>query len=329
MKKILLPVIAGPTASGKSDVAVKLALRFNGEVVSADSMQIYKFMDIGTAKVDKETRARVPHHMLDIVTPDVNYSLAMYQKQAGDIIEAIAARGQLPLLAGGTGLYIKALIENYPLDQLPHDPQTRERLASMWLQKGEKHMYSWLAQVAPEDASRINIGDKRRVLRALEIYCLTGRAPSEIHSEARAKSPFVPLLIGLTMPRKTLYAKINRRAQAMAAAGLPQEYSMLISMGFAADANSMLGLGYRQAGMLIKGIWSEQQMLEHLQRDTRRYAKRQLTWFRSMQDIIWLDNRDPAKTVDTISVLIAGKSGTFTNSKNKDKLARRDTIEQT
>lgn len=295
--KIPLLVVAGPTASGKSDAAVELADKLVGEVVSADSMQIYKYMDIGTAKVDMETRQRVPHHMLDVVEPDAEFNLADYKELAEGVCKDIWQRGKLPIMAGGTGLYIRAVCENFPLEQLPHDQACRERLNDMWDNKGQDYMLNWLNKVDPTTASRVN--DRRRIIRALEIYELTGRASAVIQQEARESSPFEPILYALALPRPVLYDKINARAELMVIQGLIGEYISLINKGYSPDCNAMMGLGYRHCRMHVEGKWSVSEMVEHLQRDTRRYAKRQLTWFRSM-DMVHLDNANTRQAIERI-----------------------------
>lgn len=303
--KIPLLVIAGPTASGKSAAAVELAQIFDGEIVSADSMQVYKYMDIGTAKVDLATRAQVPHHMLDVVEPDEDFSLAQYKEQADKIIQDIWRRQHLPILAGGTGLYIKAVTENYPLEQLPFDPHCRAELNRLWDERGREYMVSRLQQVDPETAAKAN--DRRRIIRALEIYQLTGRGPAEIHRQAKAESPFNALIFALTLPRPQLYERIELRAEAMVIQGLIGEYIKLIERGYSPAAKAMQGLGYYHAGMCVAGNWTREEMIANLQRDTRRYAKRQLSWFRGMQDVIWLDHSNPQASMEKISAETAGK----------------------
>lgn len=305
ISKIPLLVIAGPTASGKSAAALELAQIFNGEIVSADSMQVYKYMDIGTAKVDLATQAQVPHHMLDVVEPDEDFSLAQYKAQADKIIQDIWRRQRLPIMAGGTGLYIKAVTENYPLEQMPFDAGCRAELNRIWDERGREYMVSWLRQVDPETAAKAM--DRRRIVRALEIYELTGSSQTEIHRRAKAESPFDALIFALTLPRQRLYERIETRAEAMVIQGLIGEYIKLIERGYSPGAKAMQGLGYYHAGMYVAGSWTREEMIANLQRDTRRYAKRQLSWFRGMEDVIWLDNNNPQSSLERISLLTAGK----------------------
>lgn len=304
-EKIPLLVIAGPTASGKSDAAVELALELGGEVISADSMQVYKYMDIGTAKVDAETRAKVPHHMLDIVEPDQDYSLAEYKVQATAVAKEVWGRGKLPIMAGGTGLYIRAITENYPLEKMPHDPDCRAELNETWERRGREYMEAWLRRVDPETAAKAQ--DRRRIVRALEIFVLSGKAASWMQREAREANPFQPLQFALTLERAKLYAKIDARAELMVIQGLVGEYTSLIERGYSPEANAMQGLGYRHCGMYVQGLWTLEEMKEHLKQDTRRYAKRQLSWFRGMEGMTWLDNSEPQATVARILASVAGK----------------------
>jgi len=313
--KIPLLVIAGPTASGKSDIAVELAQLFNGEIVSADSMQVYKHMDIGTAKVSGEIRARVPHHMLDVAEPDADFSLAQYKEQADRIIQDIWQRGHLPLLVGGTGLYIKAVVENYPLDKLPYDASCRAELNRLWDERGKDYMVRWLEAVDPEAAARSK--DRRRIIRALEVYRLTGMSQTEIHRRGKVESPYDAVIFALTLPRTRLYQRIDARAADMVAHGLLEEYMGLLEKGYSPESKAMQGLGYYHAGMHVAGCWSREEMIAHLQRDTRRYAKRQLSWFRGMEAVIWVDNSNPLASIKRISEFAAGKVQQYSEVLNR------------
>lgn len=304
-ERVPLLVIAGPTASGKSYVAVELALKLDGEVISADSMQVYKYMDIGTAKVDEATRSRVPHHMLDIVEPHEDYSLAEYKEQATAVIHEVWQRGKVPIMAGGTGLYIRAITDNYPLEQLPHDPDCRAELSETWDQRGREYMQAWLQRVDPDTAAKVQ--DRRRIVRALEVFQLSGKAASQIQREAREANPFRTQQFALTLERSQLYEKIDARAEEMVIQGLVGEYTSLIERGYSPQANAMQGLGYRHSGMYVQGLWTLEEMKSQLKQDTRRYAKRQLSWFRGMEGMTWLDNSQPPATVARILDSVAGK----------------------
>lgn len=303
--KIPLLVIAGPTASGKSRAAVELALKLKGEVISADSMQVYKYMDIGTAKVDQATRLRVPHHLLDVVEPNQEFTVVDFKEGATAAAREIWARGKVPILAGGTGLYIKALTDNYPLEHLPRDRACREQLNRLWDKEGRDYMVQWLHKVDPETAAKA--ADRRRIIRALEIFQLTGKAPTLIHREAKGENPFSPMLFALTLPRPQLYARIEARTDLMVIQGLVGEYTSLLKRGYSPACKAMQGLGYHHCGQYVQGRWTLAEMIMHLKQDTRRYAKRQLSWFRGMEGIIWLDNTEPAAAIQRIYALAAGK----------------------
>lgn len=305
--KIPLLVIAGPTATGKSAVAVSLAKELDGEIISADSMQVYKYMDIGTAKVDWEIRKQIPHHLLDLVEPDADFSLALYKDLADKAIKDTWHRGRLPIMAGGTGLYIRAVVENYPLAELPYSAACRAEIEREWEQRGGDYMLAQLETIDPGYGAKAR--DKRRIVRALEIYRLSGRNLTEIQRESKKDSPYQPWVYALTLPRELLYSRINARALAMIKEGLIGEYSGIIAKGYAAGAKALQGLGYFHAGMYVSGRWNEAEMLSNLQRDTRRYAKRQLSWFRSMPAVKWLDNSDPRLSLLDISASVAGELG--------------------
>ena len=311
-EKIPLLVIAGPTAVGKSGVAVDLALKLNGEVVSADSMQVYKHMDIGTAKIDEATQTLVPHHMLDVVEPDQDFNLADYKSLAEARCKDIWKQGKVPILAGGTGLYIKAIVDNFPLEQLPHDQACRDELNRVWDLKGQDFMSQWLHRVDQDSAPRAL--DRRRIIRALEVHELTGRALSRIQTEAKEKSAFAPSLFALTLPRPKLYEKIEARTELMVIQGIVGEYTSLINRGYDPGSNAMMGLGYRHCGMYIQGLWTLDEMKENLKMDTRRYAKRQMTWFRGMQGMDFIDNTDPVLTVQRIYQRVAGNIGYYSEN---------------
>lgn len=301
---IPLLVIAGPTATGKSALAVALAERLGGEILSADSMQVYKYMDIGTAKVEGPLRARVPHHLLDLVEPNEDFSLAQYKEAADGVIGEIWERRRLPIMVGGTGLYIKAVLENYPLAQLPYDPACRARLNREWDQGGREQMVLRLAEADPQAA--LTARDRRRIIRALEVYELTGRSQSEIQEQAKEDSPYCPAVFALTLPRPLLYERIDARAESMVIQGLIGEYTGLIEGGYSPRAKAMQGLGYYHAGMHLTGCWTLPEMVANLQRDTRRYAKRQLSWFRGMA-VTWIDNSCPEESLERVFFTVAGK----------------------
>ncbi len=285
-------VIAGPTASGKSHVALKIAKEMEGEIVNADSMQVYKYMDIGTAKATEAERREVPHHLLDVVAPDEPFNAAMYRSLALPVIEDIAKRGKTCLVVGGTGLYIKALVGGL-FSCPPSDTGLRASLIKEWEELGPEGFHQKLASIDPESASKIHPHDKVRVTRAMEIYLLTGRKASELAQEHAFKDKRVEALkLCLDLPRGTLYERINKRTDAMVEAGLLDETKRLLEMGYSADLKPMKAIGYKHMVEHIKGITTLDEAIAKIKRDTRRYAKRQLTWFRADPEYQWVSPMD-------------------------------------
>ncbi|HHY82806.1 MAG TPA: tRNA (adenosine(37)-N6)-dimethylallyltransferase MiaA [Clostridiales bacterium] len=290
MDKIPLVVITGPTATGKTDLAIQIASRLNGEIVSADSMQIYRYMDIGTAKPSIEERRGIPHHMIDIVDPDEEYNAALYQKQASQIIRQIAERGRLPVLAGGTGLYINSIIYPMNFTDAVEDPEYRSYLNEILERYGAEHLHSMLSEIDPDTAARLHPNDTRRVIRAMEVYHLTGNTMENYRQNYREMdSDYHLLLYGLTMDRQKLYERINLRVDRMMKAGLVEEVKGLLERGYTKNLVSMQGLGYKEIIAYHEGLATLEEAVEILKRDTRRFAKRQLTWFKRESRIEWLD----------------------------------------
>jgi tRNA dimethylallyltransferase len=280
-------VICGPTALGKTSVGIELAAAFNGEIIGADSMQIYRYMDIGTAKPTPYEKSCAPHHFIDIVDPDEHFDAKKYSKMAHEKIMELHRQGITPFVVGGTGLYIKALVQGL-FKARPADPEVRMRLK----QEAEKHgadlLHKRLSNQDPYAAERIHPNDIYRLIRALEIYELTGKTISEYHREHKFKDePFRVFKIGLQMDRELMYDRINHRVDAMIEAGFLDEVKMLLAGGYSADLKSMQSIGYRHMVDFIEGrtLWDE--TLRTLKRDTRRYAKRQLTWFKADSEIVW------------------------------------------
>lgn len=288
--KTPLLVVLGPTATGKSELALALALRFNGEIVSGDSMQVYQGLDIGTAKLPVAERRGVPHHLLDIIPPEQPFSVADFRRLAAEAIADIAARGRLPLLVGGTGLYIDSLLYpyNFPAAQ-PAEPQLRRRLQQEYQQLGAEALHQRLVELDEAAAARIHPHDAHRLIRALEVRESSGRKLSDIQREKPPLPPWQPLLLGLTMPREQLNQRIELRVEAMICAGLFDEVQGLLERGLSRDAVSMQGIGYRQSAAYLCGELSREEAIEQIKRDTRRFAKRQMTWFKRDQDIHWFD----------------------------------------
>lgn len=281
-------VLAGPTATGKTGLAIELARRLNGEIVSADSRQIYKGMDIGTAKPTAEQRALAPHHLLDIITPDTTYTLAEYQADAQAAIAAIHQRGRLPLLVGGTGLYIRAVVDNLAIPEVAPQWELRRELEARAEREGAAALHAQLAAIDPASAASIDPRNLRRVIRALEVCLTTGRPFSE--QQGARPSPYRPLLLGLTCERPLLYQRADQRVDAMLAAGLIDEVRRLVAEGYAWNLPAMTSLGYSEIGAYLRGESALKEAVERLKLNTHSYIRRQYTWFRPDPRIHWLDN---------------------------------------
>lgn len=299
------PVIAvvGPTAIGKTALSIELAHRFNCEIVSVDSMQVYKYMDIGTAKIGREEMDGIPHHLIDIVTPDVEYDAARFVEDATQSINEIRGRGRVPLLTGGTGLYLKALCQGLA-PALPHDKKIRDSLYRQSLAHGIEKLHEQLRLHDPISASRIHPNDAVRIVRGLEIFLTTGIPWSthiRTHQSLTLRPQFPILQLALTCDRDLLYKRINLRTIQMLESGLEGEVTRLLAMGYGRDLKSMNSIGYRHMLNYLDHTWSFGQMTELLQRDTRRYAKRQYTWFRGIDDIEWFAVDDRAGISTRIS----------------------------
>ena len=280
-------ILIGPTAVGKTTLSFALAERFSCEIVGLDSMQIYRHMDIGTAKATSEERAMVPHHLLDVAAPDEEYHVARYVADATTACREIIARGNRPLLVGGTGLYLKSLLEG--LFKIPVVPDTlRANLKKRLMEEGRAVLFADLSLCDKESASRIHPNDTHRLLRALEIFQATGRPWSE-HLRAQQVQPGLTkaLQLGLFCERETLYERINLRVEQMVGAGLLAEVEKLLGMGYGSDLKAMQSIGYRHMLQYIQGHWDWEETIFLLARDTRRYAKRQMTWFGADPQIRW------------------------------------------
>jgi tRNA dimethylallyltransferase len=281
-------VICGPTGIGKTTVAIELAGSLGGEIVSADSMQIYRFMDIGTAKPTPEEQAAAPHHMIDIVDPDEPFDAARYATLARQAIASIIARQRLPLVVGGTGFYIRALLGGL-FDAGASNPKIRRKLLGQAEQEGTEALYERLGTCDPETAAGLHPNDTFRIVRALEVFEITGR-PLSVHQQRHGfgDRPYDALIIGLDTDRRHLYERIDQRVDAMMAAGFLEEVKGLLSRGYGQDLKSMQSIGYRHMLDLIGGRCDRQTTLAAMKRDTRRYAKRQLTWFRADPGVVWI-----------------------------------------
>ena len=282
-----LIVVVGPTAVGKTETSIRLAEPLGGEVVSADSRQIYRHMDIGTAKPTPDQRAHIPHHLIDVIEPDQAYSLAQYQAAACAAIDDIFARGRQPLLVGGSGLYIRAVTEGLRIPGVPPDAGLRAELEARAAREGKLALYAELQAIDPEAAARIDARNVRRTIRALEVYRLSGQRFSELGRSQ--PPPYRILTIGLSLPRRAVYARIDARVDAMIAAGLVEETRQLAAH-YAWSLPSMSGLGYRQIGTYLRGECSLEAAIAAIKRDTRRFVRRQANWFRPGDSrILWMD----------------------------------------
>ena len=304
----MLVSIVGPTAVGKTEVAVDVALRVGGEVLTADSMQVYKLMDIGTAKPTMEQRKGVPHHLIDLVYPNESFSAASYQALARATIADVFDRGRLALLAGGTGLYVKSLMDSYYFVPTDPDPALRAELEQK--ETGEPgSLRAWLERVDPRAAAKIHPNDLRRTVRALEVFVRTGTPISE--SWGHSAPPYDVVMFGLTGDRQWLYSRIDRRVRQQVQDGLAGEVAGLLERGYDESLTAMQGLGYKEMIPHLRGVCSLEEAMAAIATNTRRFAKRQFTWFRPDRRIIWLDIGKPngkEAAVEEIAKAIEGRA---------------------
>lgn len=310
MLKEKLLVLVGPTAVGKTKLSLTLAERYDAEIVSGDSMQVYRGMDIGTAKATPEERARVPHHMIDIHDPDYPFSVAEFQQRAAELIRDINGRGKLPFIVGGTGLYIESVCYGFRFGEGGSDEAFRAEMQAYAETRGAEALHERLREADPEMAEKLHPNDLRRVIRALEVHHLTGERLSEQLKGQKKQTPYELCIIGLTMDRALLYNRIEKRIDQMIEEGLVDEVRSLLNRGYGKDLVSMQGLGYKEIALFLEGRCTFDEAVELLKRNTRRFAKRQLSWFRHMQDIQWVDVTDMENFSDHLSeihAIIAGK----------------------
>lgn len=289
MNKPKILCVVGPTASGKTDYAVELALKCGGEVVSCDSMQIYKHMDIGTAKPTADEMKGVKHHMIDIIEPNESFSVARFSEMARECIDDILLRGKTPVLCGGTGLYFDSTINNINFIQMDTDEEYRKDLESAAKEFGNEYVYKILKRVDEESAESIHPNNLKRVIRALEIYKTTGKKKSELDKEQLSEPLYDPEITGLMRDREVLYDRINKRVDIMMEKGLIDEVSALIKMGIDANSTSMQAIGYKEIIEYLDGKTSLSEAVDKIKRESRRYAKRQLTWFKRNEKINWIN----------------------------------------
>jgi tRNA dimethylallyltransferase len=307
--KLPLLVLVGPTAVGKTAISVGVARRLGAEIISGDSMQVYRGMDIGTAKITPDEMDGVPHHMIDIKEPDEPFSVAEFQARVDTLIREILGRGRLPMLVGGTGLYVRAVLQEYTFTEMEGDPDLRERLAAEEARHGAGHLHRRLAAVDPTAAERLHPNDLRRIIRALEVFETTGVPISQTQTAGEAEPRYDDLFIGLTMERDLLYGRIDMRVEQMLAAGLQHEVGRLLKR-FPPSTQALEAIGYREMVWHLRGLLTYPETAALIQRNTRRFAKRQFTWFKRDERIRWIDLASPegrSAAVERICQLVEGK----------------------
>ncbi len=299
-------IITGPTASGKTALGIEVAEKYGGEVISADSMQIYKKMDIGTAKPTADEIKNIPHHMIDIINPDENFSVSKYVERASEIADDILQRGKLPIIVGGTGLYIDSLTAGRDFAPAPSDENLRLKLEAEYDEKGGEFFLEKLSKFDPKRAEKLAPADKRRIVRAIEVYTLSGKTITE-HDEYTKSIPprYDSAMIVLSYKdRADLYARIDKRVDIMVEMGLIDEVKSLLSEGISENCTAMQAIGYKEIVSAINGDCTMDEAIDRIKRESRRYAKRQLTWFRRHKEALWLEwdkvqNFDFARQVST------------------------------
>ena len=291
LKKPLI-ILTGPTAVGKTKLSIALAKAVNGEIISADSMQVYKHMDIGSAKIKKEEMCGVPHYLIDVLEPDEEFHVVRFQEMAKQAMSEIYAKGKIPILAGGTGFYIQAVVKDIDFSKETEKSPVREELEKLAEEKGCEYLHERLQQVDPKSAEKIHANNVKRVIRALEYFELTGK-PISLHNEEEAakESPYNVAYFVLNDVRERLYEKIDP-VDAMLQEGLVEEVSGLAKKGYTKDMVSMQGLGYKEILSYLDGSYTLDEAVYILKRDTRHFAKRQLTWFKREKDVIWVNKQD-------------------------------------
>ncbi len=284
MKRERLIVVLGPTASGKTGLSIELAKQFDTEIISGDSQLVYKGFDIGAAKPDMEERDGVVHHMIDILPPDASFNVADFIDRVKPIITDLNNRGKMPILAGGTGLYIKSLLEGYQFNDTAGDDEYRLKLEKLAAEKGKQYLHNMLREINPEAAERIHVNNFRRVMRALEVYHLGGE---QISTQKENDLVYDVYVAGLIWHRSELYDRINRRVDMMLQQGLADEVRHLLSSGVSPESQSMRGIGYKEMVNYVQGTGTLEQAVDDIKKGTRHFAKRQLTWYRKMPYVHW------------------------------------------
>ena len=289
MQKNKVIVICGPTASGKTSLSIELAKQIDGEIVSCDSMQIYKDMTIGTAKPTKEEMQGIKHYLIDCVSPEVRYSVADYKKDSINAIREIISKGKVPIIVGGTGLYLESLIYGIEYNEIETDLEYRKALEDIEKNEGLEKLYEMAKQIDEQAIEKISHNDKKRIFRVLEIYHSTGKTKTELEIESRKNGPdYNYILFGINMDREKLYDRINRRVDIMIKQGLIEEVKNVLNK-YKEFPTAMQGLGYKEVVAYLKGEMTKEDMIEKIKMETRRYAKRQITWFKKYKDIKWIN----------------------------------------
>ena len=292
MAKTKVIAICGPTASGKTALSIELAKKINGEIISCDSMQIYKYMNIGTAKPDTQEMKSIKHYLLDIVEPNERYSVADYKRDAKKAIKEIIEKGKVPIIVGGTGLYLDSLIYEIEYQNIEFDEEYRKKLEKQVEEIGLETLYEEAKKIDPKAIEKISSNDKKRILRILEIYHATGKNKTEQEKESRKKEvEYDYRVFAINWDREVLYDRINKRVDIMIEQGLIEEVKEILKK-YDEFPTAMQGLGYKEVVQYLKGEYTKEKMIEKLKMETRRYAKRQLTWFRKNKQTIWLDGEN-------------------------------------
>ena len=319
MNKIPIIAVVGPTASGKTSLSIEIAKRFNGQVVSADSMQIYEKMNIATAKPTEEEMQGIPHHLIGFQPIDKKFSVAEYVQLANECIHKIHNAGDLPVVAGGTGLYVDSLLQNIQFSKEDSNIQIRNELTEMFKEKGAEYMLDWLREIDPETANRLHLNDKSRIIRALEIYKLTGKTLTEQKVLSRLEeTPYDVLYIGINYrDRNVLYDRINLRVDLMLKNGLLEEAEEFYNIP--ADKTACQAIGYKELAPYFRGDLALEDCVEKLKLETRHYAKRQLTWFRKNENVNWVYPDDYENPQDMYNYLFSMIDNFLRRYKNEDE----------
>ena len=313
-------ILIGPTAIGKTELSINLAKKLDGEIISADSMQIYKYMDIGTAKIKVNEMGCITHYLIDIIYPDDEYTVANYQRDASKLITDINMKNKLPIVVGGTGLYINSLVYNLNFTKVPPNDVYRQELEVLADSYGDSYLHDKLAEVDLESSKTININDRKRIIRALEVYKVTGKTISEYNKDFRREVDKYNLyMMCLNMDRRKLYDRINRRVDTMIEEGLVDEVQSILNRGYNKSLISLKGIGYKEIIMYLEGDITLDEAIDKIKQGSRNYAKRQLTWFRRDTRIKWI-NKDDFEDFYEFSNYIYNHVKDIFNNSNKEGL---------